>query len=195
MSRVLLYDHTRSRQPCLNITVIFPKGASGTQRCATVGHFWDDNSCGFTHLQHQLNDSCYSWGRYITESTSGSFTRDSSNCRRASPVAGWSSSALSGNQRVCHFWRYKAESAELWASLLLCVAAGRRPKAVMVAAVVVVVGRDFCTNMTLQLSSRHCKNTARAVRMYRDLHGNESGAAFLKLKLNLSQGRTASGII
>lgn len=42
---------------------------------------------------------------------------------------------------------------------------------------------------------QHTVSSVRPVRMYRDLDGNKSGAAFLKLKLNLGRGRTESPII
>lgn len=45
-----------------------------------------------------------------------------------------------------------------------------------------------------QHDSATLQHTARPVRMHRDLHGNKSGAAFRKLKLNLGQGRTQAPI-
>lgn len=50
------------------------------------------------------------------------------------------------------------------------------------------LGRNLCTDMTLQLSASSARGGEYACTG--DPHGNEAGEAFLKLKLNLGQGRT-----
>lgn len=54
------------------------------------------------------------------------------------------------------------------------------------------LGRNLCTDMTLQLSASSARGGEYACTG--DPHGNEAGEAFLKLKLNLGQGQDWQGL-
>lgn len=150
-----------------------PKGASAHKL-----HSWQKNSWRFTHLNPQLS-------RVRSDILAGgrSFTHDFSYVVVVFPNT--QRSSLRGKKASPDASRLHVKRRNVASCERRCCSASPR-------ALIQSLGRNLCTDMTLQLSASSARGGEYACTG--DPHGNEAGEAFLKLKLNLGQGQDWQGL-